>query len=373
MTLDSISILNFKNIEEAALEFSPKVNCFIGNNGMGKTNVLDAIYYLSFSKSYINQGDAMVVRHDADFLMLKGNYTRRGENEEILLSLQRGKRKILKRNGKEYPKLSHHIGLLPVVMVSPMDWELIRGSGEERRRLMDMIISQSNAEYLATLINYAKATENRNAMIRQGYRDPILFETVETQMCSAAAYIHSCRNKWVEEFSPIFMDYYRVISGSAETVQLAYRSHLNDDSMAAQLAACRERDMAVGYTTRGVHRDDIELLLSGHNMRKVGSQGQCKTYTIALRLAQFDFLKRVSGTTPILLLDDIFDKLDASRVENIVSMVSRGEGFGQIFITDTNRTHLDEIISRTAGDYRIFNVSDGVVTPDVLSKEEDTQ
>ena len=370
MTLDSVSILNFKNIEEASLEFSPKVNCFIGNNGMGKTNILDAIYYLSFAKSYINQGDAMVMRHNADFLMLKGNYTRRGEKEEILLSQQRGKRKTLKRNSKEYQKLSQHIGLLPVVMVSPMDWELIRGAGEERRRLMDMIISQSNAEYLAALIAYAKANENRNAMIRQGYRDPILFETVEAQMCSAATYIHSCRSSWVKDFSPIFMDYYRAISGSAETVQLAYRSHLNDAPMAEQLAACRERDMMAGYTTRGTHRDDIELLLSGYNMRKVGSQGQCKTYTIALRLAQFDFLKRVSGTTPILLLDDIFDKLDASRVENIISMVSRGDGFGQIFITDTNRTHLDEIISRTAGEYRIFTVSSGAVIPDVpLGKE----
>ncbi|MBE6311401.1 MAG: DNA replication/repair protein RecF [Bacteroidales bacterium] len=361
MILNGISILNFKNIEEAVLQFSPKVNCFIGNNGMGKTNILDAIYYLSFSKSYINQSDSMVVNHNADFLMLKGVYTRRDENLEVTLSLQRGKRKTLKRNGKEYRKLSEHIGLLPVVMVSPMDWELIRGAGDERRRLMDMIISQSNAEYLAALIKYSKAVENRNVLIKQGYRDPILFETVEEQLCSTAQYIHKCRKAWVNEFSPIFMEYYQAISGSAETVSLAYKSHLNDQSMTELLAANRERDIIIGYTTRGVHRDDIELLLGEHSMRKTGSQGQCKTYTIALRLAQYDFLKQVSGITPVLLLDDIFDKLDASRVENIISMVSNRDNFGQIFITDTNRSHLDEIVTHVGGDYRIFTVNKGVV------------
>ena len=362
MILESISILNFKNIEEAALQFSPKVNCFIGNNGMGKTNVLDAVYYLSFSKSYANLVDSLVVRHDADFLMVKGQYLRRGEEEEVSISLQRGKRKSLKRNGKEYKKLSEHIGLLPVVMVSPMDWELIRGAGDERRRLMDMIISQSNAQYLAALITYGKAVENRNAMIRQGYRDVILFETVEEQIVRAGEYIHECRKNWVNEFSPIFMQYYGAISGSAEQVHLSYKSHLEDMPIRELLAANRERDFVIGYTTRGVHRDDIELMLGEHSMRKTGSQGQCKTYTIALRLAQYDFLKRAGGVTPILLLDDIFDKLDAARVENIISMVSNGDNFGQIFITDTNRTHLNEIIRQVGGDYRIFEVVGGEVS-----------
>lgn len=353
--------MNFKNIEEAALQFSPKVNCFIGNNGMGKTNILDAIYYLSFSKSFVNQTDALVVRHDADYLMLKGDYMRRGEELEVALSFQRGKKKVLRKNGKEYKKLSEHIGLLPVVMVSPLDWELIRGAGDERRRLMDMIISQGNQEYLAALIRYAKAVENRNALIKQGYRDVILFETVEAQICEAGKYIHACREAWVRDFSPIFMRYYQAISGSAEIVSLEYRSHLNDGSMQQLLAANRERDMVIGYTTRGVHRDDIELLLGDHSMRKTGSQGQCKTYTIALRLAQYDFLKQVSSLTPILLLDDIFDKLDAHRVENIISMVSSEDSFGQIFITDTNRTHLDEIVEHVGGDYSIFTVENGVV------------
>lgn len=363
MILKSISILNYKNIAEANMLFSPKINCFTGNNGMGKTNILDAIYYLSFCKSSMTQGgDAAVVNHDAEMMMLQGQYLRRGDVENISIGIQRGRRKAVKRNGKEYQRLSQHIGLLPIVMVSPLDWELIRGAGEERRRLMDQIISQSDREYLDALIRYAKAVENRNALIKRGFRDPILLETVEEQMCVAATFIHSVRRRWIEEFSPIFLRYYQDIAQSAEVVSVKYRSHLNEAPMRDLLAANRERDMVVGYTTHGVHRDDIELMLGDYPMRKTGSQGQCKTYTIALRLAQFDFLKQMSGITPILLLDDIFDKLDARRVENIINVVSDGGdfGFGQIFITDTNRTHLDEIIRSVGSDYRIFDVESGV-------------
>ena len=347
------------------MAFSPKINCFTGNNGMGKTNILDAIYYLSFCKSRFSQGgDMVVVNHDADMMMLQGQYVRRDDLENISIGVQRGKRKAVKRNGKEYQRLSQHIGLLPVVMVSPLDWELIRGAGEERRRLMDQIISQSDHEYLDALIRYGKALENRNAMIKRGFRDPILFETVEEQMCASASFIHSVRSKWIDEFSPIFLRYYQSIAQSEEVVSVKYRSHLNEVTMQELLRANRERDMVMGYTTRGVHRDDIELMLGDYSMRKIGSQGQCKTYTIALRFAQFEFLKRVSGITPILLLDDIFDKLDAHRVENIISVVNEdGDSrFGQIFITDTNRTHLDDIIRSVGGDYKIFGVDKGVCT-----------
>ena len=359
MILENISILNFKNISEANLEFSPKVNCFAGNNGMGKTNMLDAIYYLSFCKSYINQGDMAIVRHDSDYMMLQGKYQRKNEPEEISCGFQKGKRKILKRNGKEYKRLSHHIGLLPLVMVSPMDWELIRGAGEERRRLIDQIISQSNAQYLADLINYGKAVESRNALLKKGYTDEILFETLEEQICRTATNIHKVRMDWVKSFSPIFHDYYSRISDSGENVELEYRSVLNAKSMAEVLEISRQKDVLLGYTSQGIHRDDIELLLGGYSMRKTGSQGQCKTYTIALRLAQYDFLKEHSGVTPILLLDDIFDKLDASRVENIISIVA-DDKFGQIFITDTNRTYLDEIICRVGKDYKIYSVAGGI-------------
>lgn len=361
MTLDSISILNYKNIADAQLKFSDKVNCFTGRNGMGKTNMLDAIYYLSFTKSFTRLADSMVVRDGSDYMMLQGRYTRRGEEEEISLGLQSGKRKSVKRNGKEYKRLSMHIGLLPAVMVSPLDWELIRGGSDERRRLMDMIISQSDKQYLEHVIRYGKCLENRNSMLKKGFRDPLLFESIEVPMAESARYIHQARKTWIAAFLPIFNEYYNSISGGAEAVNLIYESTLNDKSFESLLNASRERDAAVGYTTEGVHRDDIELLLNGRSMRKSGSQGQCKTYTIALRLAQYEFLRAASGDVkPILLLDDIFDKLDASRVENIISIVSM-EKFGQIFITDTDRTYIDATIRKVAGDnYRIFSVENGV-------------
>ena len=362
MILNSINILNYKNIADAQLQFSPKVNCLIGNNGMGKTNILDAIYYLSFCRSFSSLTDASVIRHDEPFMMLQGSYTRNDAVEEVTISIQRGKRKVAKRNGKEYKRLSQHIGLLPIVMISPMDWDLIRGAGEERRRLMDMIISQGNPVYLDALIRYGKALVQRNSMIKREFRDPLLYETVEMQLCEASAVIHKARAQWIKEFEPIFMRHYQAIAGEGEEVQLSYRSHLNEASLAEHLKATRERDLVIGHTTRGVHRDDIVLMLNGYNMRQVGSQGQCKTYTIALRLAQFDFLKQNNATTPILLLDDIFDKLDAQRVESIVGVVSR-EQFGQIFITDTNRTHLDEIIAHIGGDNAMFEVVHGVCTP----------
>ncbi len=363
MTLKEISILNYKNIAEANLEFSPKINCFTGNNGMGKTNMLDAVYYLSFCKSSVSRGgDAVVINHDAEMMLLQGCYERRGEQEKISIGLQRGKRKVAKRNGKEYQLLSRHIGLLPLVMVSPMDTELIRGSGDERRRLMNQIISQGDRNYLDALIRYSKALESRNAMLKRGIRDTILFESVEEQLCVAAAYIHGVRARWIEQFTPIFLDYYRAITNGQESVSLEYRSHLNELSMRQNLGAARDVDAAVGFTTRGVHRDDIELMLGDYPMRKIGSQGQCKTYTIALRLAQFDFLMQMCSITPLLLLDDIFDKLDANRVRNIIDVVSGNTGaqFGQIFITDTNRTHLDDIIRSVGSDYRIFHVAGGV-------------
>lgn len=359
MKLNSISILNYKNIGEATLTFSPKVNCLIGNNGMGKTNILDAIYYLSFCKSSTGQTDASVITHDADFMMLQGKYTRHDADEDVSMGMQRGKRKTVRRGDKEYKRLSQHIGLLPLVMVSPADWDLIRGAGEERRKLMDMIISQGDKEYLAAVIAYTKAVEQRNAIIKKEFRDPLLYETVEHQMATHATYIHAARKRWIEAFEPIFMRYYNAIAGDGECVRMLYKSHLNEGSMLEHLNATRERDFIIGYTTRGVHRDDIELLLGEHSMRKTGSQGQCKTYTIALRLAQFEFLKEHTALTPILLLDDIFDKLDASRVESIIEVVS-DERFGQIFITDTNRTHLDEIVRRVSGDFAMFGVENGV-------------
>ena len=362
MILNSATILNYKNIADARLRFSPKLNCLIGNNGQGKTNVLDAIYYMSMCRSFTPSLDnSAVIRHGEPYMMLAGSYERCGTPLEMSVAMQRGKRKVVRRDGKQYQRLSQHIGLLPVVMVSPMDWDLVRGSGEERRRFMDLIISQNDAQYLDALIRYSKAIDQRNAMIKREMRDPLLYETVECEMATHAATIHTRRAAWTDQFMPIFMHYYSAVAGGHETVALSYQSHLNDAPMPDHLAQTRERDMAVGHTTRGVHRDDLELTLGGHPMRSTGSQGQCKTYTIALRLAQFDFLKASCPTVPILLLDDIFDKLDARRVERIVDVVS-SDRFGQIFITDTNRTHLDEIVARHGGGHCLMQVEDGNIT-----------
>ena len=362
MTLNKATIVNYKNIAEARLEFSPKLNCLIGNNGQGKTNVLDAIYYMSMCRPFAAASDnSAVIRHGESYMMLQGSYTRTDTPLEISIALQRGTRKVVRRDGKEYQRLSQHIGLLPVVMVSPMDWDLVRGTGEQRRRFMDLIIAQNDSEYLEALIRYNKAVEQRNAMIKKEMRDPLLYETVEAEMSRHATLLHQRRRQWVEEFLPIFMHYYNAVAGDEETVCLQYKSHLNEGTMAEHLAATRERDLIVGYTTRGIHRDDLELMLDGYNMRHTGSQGQCKTYTIALRFAQFDFLKANSPAIPILLLDDIFDRLDANRVERIVDVVSCNR-FGQIFITDTNRTHLDEIVARHGGGHCLMHVEGGAVS-----------
>ena len=278
----------------------------------------------------------------------------------------------MKRNGKDYKRLSEYVGLLPLVMISPLDWDLIRGGGDERRRLMDQIISQGNKQYLDALIRYNKALEQRNSMIRHDYRDALLYESVEQVMETTATYIHEQRKQWIDEFAPIFMRYYNAIAGDQEQVRLGYKSHLSEMTMRQLLNANRDRDMLLGYTSRGVHRDDIELWLGSHSMRKTGSQGQCKTYTIALRLAQFEFLKKYTSTTPILLLDDIFDKLDEARVVSIINVVSNSQDFGQIFITDTNRTHLDEIIAMMSGDYVMMAVENGDITT-IASHQEETK
>ena len=365
MILKHLKICNFKNIADADLDFSPKVNCFLGNNGMGKSNLLDAIYYLSFCKSFTGMTDAMLMRRGEDFAMLDARYDRRGVEEELSLGMAKGRRKSLKRMGKEYQRLSSHIGAFPLVLSSPHDIDLIRGTGEERRRLIDMLISQGDAVYLDRLIRYNRALEQRNKMLRDRVADPNLYIAVEMQMDSAAAYLHSTRSRWIASLSEIFDRYYRAIGGDDEHVTLSYRSSLSDEGMTSlsdALDRARHRDETIGHTTVGPHRDDIDMLLDGLPMRRAGSQGQCKTFVIALRLAQYEFLRDTSGMLPMLLLDDIFDKLDASRVEHIMEIVT-GEGFGQIFITDTNRTHLDEIMSRTTGDYRMWLVKTGTLNP----------
>ena len=367
MTLNEIDITNFKNIARARLEFSPKVNCLLGNNGMGKSNLLDALHVLSFTKSFTGAPDQMLIRNGEDFAILRGLYTRSGTPEEIIAGLQRGRRKSFKRGGKEYKRISAHIGLLPLVMVSPADMDLITGSGEERRRFADMVISQADPRYLDAAIRYAALLEQRNRLLRDGIADTALLETIDFQMDAPAAYIARTRHEWTARLAQIFERYYAAISGSGEQPAITLSSHLAPGHSAGSLSALlRERlarDTAVRHTTAGPHRDDLELTLDGLPVRRTASQGQCKTFTIALRLAQYEFLAQACGMQPLLLLDDIFDKLDAGRVERIIATVAAPGAFGQTFITDTNRRHLDEIVAHMGADHRLWSVDHGSFTP----------
>lgn len=357
MVLRELSIVNYKNIPEAALEFSPKINGFLGHNGMGKSNLLDAVYYLSFCKSFTGVTDAMVVRRGENFTMLRGVYERRGAVEEISAGLMAGKRKSFKRKGKEYQKLSEHIGTLPLVMVSPRDNDLITGASDERRRFMDQVIAQSDPIYLDSLIRYMRSLEQRNRMLRDHVVDHTLYEAVELSMTKNAEYITSARASWTARLKAIFNEYYHLIAGDDEPVNLSYPvPGLTLDKLLDQ---ARRHDEIVGHTSVGPHRDDLTMEISSMPVRKVASQGQCKTFTIALRLAQYEFLRTATpGLKPLLLLDDIFDKLDSTRVERIME-IARRETIGQIFVTDTNRDHLDEIMSRVGGDYRLWAVDRG--------------
>ena len=361
MILQQLSIINFKNIAQADLSFSDNINCFLGNNGMGKSNLLDAIYYLSFCKSFTHVVDSQNIRHGEEFFMLQGVYERNEMPEVLSCGIRRRQKKSFKRNKKEYSRLSDHIGFAPLVMVSPDDITLIQGGSEERRRFIDMVISQWDKPYLDTLIRYNKALEQRNTLLRQEVSDPMLYEIWEEQMAHAATIIYDTRNRFLNEFIPVFNRFYNLISNGNEQVGLSYRSHMSDGNILQQLADTRSRDLILGYTTKGIHRDDMEMTLDEYPMKRIGSQGQCKTYLIALKLAQYDFLAHNGNTTPILLLDDLFDKLDSERVERIMQLVS-SDIFGQIFITDTNREYLDRIVRRTTAQHSLYSVSNGEFT-----------
>ena len=363
MILKRISILNYKNLEQVELSFSPKLNCFFGQNGMGKTNLLDAIYFLSFCKSSGNPIDSQNIRHDQEFFVIQGFYEAPdGTPEEIYCGMKRRQKKQFKRNKKEYTRLSDHIGFLPLVMVSPADSELIAGGSDERRRFMDVVISQYDKEYLEALIRYNKALAQRNTLLKSEVPvEEELFLIWEEMMAQAGEIVFRKREAFISEFIPIFQSFYSFISQDKEQVGLTYDSHARDASLLDVIKASRVRDQIMVYSLHGIHKDELNMLLGDFPIKREGSQGQNKTYLVALKLAQFDFLKRTGTAVPLLLLDDIFDKLDASRVEQIIKLVA-GDNFGQIFITDTNREHLDRILHKVGSDYKMFQVDQGVIT-----------
>ena len=401
MILQSLNILNYRNIREASLEFSPKLNCFVGLNGQGKTNVLDAIYLLSFTKSAYTSQDSLNITHGEDMAMVQGVYItspqpspqgrelseqsqfsslegRSGGVTTISCGLRRGVKKQFRKDKKDYQRLIDHIGLLPLVMISPSDQQLIDEGSDERRRFMDVVIGQRNRKFLDCLATYNALLKQRNALLKQLQTPPQpspqgrevsedLLEVLEWQMVEPAEYIFRARTEFFKEFEPYFQEVYKRIATSPdlpqgeekEIPQLRYVSQLQDRELREAYVRTRQRDLILGWTSQGPHKDDLDMRLGEWPLKQVGSQGQQRTFVLALKLAQALYLGNSTGEAPILLLDDIFDRLDSERVERIVEMV-QGEEFGQIFITDTDRQHLTEII-QPGPDAKIFHVENGVI------------
>ena len=361
MYLKSLFLTNFKNYQQVELSFSSKINCFIGSNGVGKTNLLDAIYYLSMCKSYINPVDSQNIRYDEEFAVLQGEFLRLEKIEKIYCSIHKSKKKTFKRNKKNYRKLSEHIGLLPVVMISPIDANLISGGSEERRKYMDRVISQYDKDYLDKLIRYNRALNQRNQLLKdfakKNYFDTETLDIWDEQLISLGSEIYEKRVRFTRELVPVFQTFYNTISEERENVRLEYSSHLQEEGMRKLLTDNMEKDRILQYTTVGVHKDDLFLTIEGHPIKKSGSQGQQKTFLVALKFAQFEFIKKIKDFTPILLLDDIFDKFDQQRVEQIIHLVS-DNNFGQIFITDTSEEKLINILSKAKIDYSLFKVQE---------------
>ncbi len=359
MYLQKLSLVNFKNIESQTFNFEKKINCFVGNNGVGKTNVLDAIYYLSFTKSYFNPIAGQNIRHHQDFFMVEGEYLVKERSEKIICSLKRGQKKILKRNGKVYDRFSDHIGQFPLVIISPADRDLIIEGSETRRKFIDGVISQQDKQYLSSLIAYNKVLSQRNALLKffaaNRTFDELNLSIYNEQLVQLGEEIHRKRKIFLEAFTPIFNDKYQIISNEKETVNLSYKSQLNSIAFHELLDAQLEKDRVLQYTSAGVHKDDLVFEIGTYPIKKFGSQGQQKSYLIALKLAQFEFIKKQSKMTPILLLDDIFDKLDENRVTQIVNLVNNDE-FGQIFITDTHSERTENIVKQSNNPYQIFNL-----------------
>lgn len=365
MWLEKLTLLNFKNYEEAELSLSPAVNAFTGDNGAGKTNLLDAIHYLSLCKSYFNPIDTQQIRSQADFFMVQGKFDKDDVPEVISCSLKRNQKKQFRRNKKEYQRLADHIGLFPSVMISPNDVNIITEGSEERRRFIDNVISQTDAQYLDELIVYNKNLLNRNAMLKsiaeQGSYDPELLGILDDQLVASGQKIFQKRKDFMEVFIPVFQKHYQYLTEDAEQAELKYESPLFDQDFHELLRGSVERDRFLQRTTVGIHKDDLNFSVHGMPMKKFGSQGQQKSFLISLKLAQYSFLQLKKGYKPLLLLDDIFDKLDDKRIRKLMTMVSHDD-FGQIFITDTSRERIEGIFAAIGVELTTFVVSKGTVS-----------
>ncbi|WP_139958126.1 DNA replication/repair protein RecF [Flavicella sediminum] len=359
MYLQKLSLVNYKNLVHQVFDFEQKINCFVGHNGVGKTNVMDAIYYLSFAKSYFNSVAIQNIRHGEEFFMLEGSYQINDREEVLVCSLKKGQKKVVKRNGKAYDKFSDHIGQFPLVIVSPADRDLIIEGSETRRKFIDNVISQQDQGYLKTLIAYNKLVTQRNALLKyfaaNRVFDPVNLSVYNEQLVAYGTIIFEKRNAFLEAFVPIFNERYKTITAGKEAVDLVYKSQLSDMNFEDLLKNSLEKDRVLQYTSAGVHKDDLLFEINGFPVKKFGSQGQQKSYLIALKLAQFDFIKQKSKVTPLLLLDDIFDKLDENRVTQLIRLVDQ-DNFGQIFITDTHAERTEEVVKRINKSYKMFQL-----------------
>lgn len=359
MILKSLSLLNYKNFDAQTFDFNSKINCFVGNNGVGKTTVLDAIYHLSFGKSYFNPISSQNIKHGEDFFVINGNYIKNNTQEKVVISVKRGQKKVIKRNAKAYDKFSEHIGFLPLVIISPADRNLIIEGSETRRKFIDSVISQSDKTYLNTLVSYNKIVTQRNALLKyfalnNTYNNDTI-TVYNNQLNTLGAVIFNKRNAFLKAFVPIFKNRYEAISGGKENVDLVYKSDLFENDLLSILKATINKDKALQYTSRGIHKDDLIFNSNTHPIKKFGSQGQQKSFLIALKLAQFDFIKAESNVSPILLLDDIFDKLDEQRVTQIITLV-KNDDFGQLFISDTHTERTENTIKKVHQSYEIFKL-----------------
>lgn len=360
MFLKRLSLINFKNIGQEDFPLSEGINCFVGDNGAGKTNFVDAIHYLSMCKSAFVMTDTQSVRHGEEFFLLEGSYQRSdGRSEQVVCSFARRGGKTLKRNGKEYDRLSDHVGLVPVVIVSPADSVLVSDAADERRRYLNGCISQLDRGYLAAVMRYNAVLSERNKYLKMGSDEDMLL-IYDRQLAEHGQTIFERRRAFVERMQPIVEEYYALLSGRRERVELSYRSELAGASLSELLQRARQRDLANQFTTAGIHRDDLVLRIDGYPLRKYGSQGQQKSFLVALKLAQYRIVDADRGEKPILLLDDLFDKLDMGRVEQLIRLVS-GDAFGQIIVTDCNKVRLETILGRQGGDYRLYEVSGGAI------------
>ena len=365
MYLSKLSLLGFKNYEEAELQFSKHINCFVGNNGEGKTNLLDAIHYLAFCKSFFNPNDSQNIYHNNPFFVIQGEFLNGDDSkDDIYCGFKRNEKKQFKKNKKEYARLAEHIGSIPLVMVSPADSELITEGSESRRKFVDSAIAQFDKSYLENLLAYNKVLAHRNAVLKSfdenRYYDKESIAIWDEQLITLGTKIHHERLLFIEKFTPIFNQYYQLISGGKEEVGLEYASQLKEGNFADLLEAAVKKDLQLQYSSVGIHKDDLIFKINSFAVKKFGSQGQQKSFLIALKLAQFDFLKSIKQKTPLILLDDIYDKLDESRVQQLMQLVS-SEGFGQIFITDTHQDRIARIFKKIKTDFKLFKIKNGNV------------